>query len=219
MNIYTDNSYILSVEGDRATLSNGKKEQTLPLRQGIDEIPAALATALKKAGQNPADYFCVAGQHVLRRAALPAWTAAVEARIAERHAEKAAKDAALAADIAARGQRALVLHGGYLINASLVYVRSMSVEESAKFQKELRATGMLVMGDWTRIDPTVAQAFMDRQPRRNDGWLPRQESVVILITEEEWNALASGHLAALNAEKTANAEKAAVEAASIEAAR
>lgn len=219
--IYQDKNYTLAVENDRAVLSNGTKQQTLPLRHGVDEIPTGLAGALKKAGQKPDDYFCVAGRYVLRRAALPAWTAAVDARIVERHAEKAAADAALAADIAARGQRALVLHSSYLMDASLVYVRPMDEAEAAIFRQDLQATGKVAMGDWTRITPAVAQAFLAGLPlsRRNDGWVDGQESVVILITEQEWNTLLAGDTAALDAEKAEKSAKAAAEVSRIEAAR
>ena len=216
--IYTAPNYTLTVNGDTATLTNGKQSQTMPLRNGTDAIPAALTAALKKAGQNPADYFCVAGKAIIRRAALPAWTAAVDARITERHVEKAVADAALAADIAARGQRALVLHGSYLMNASLVMVRLMDAAESARFAPELRATGMAAIGDWTTISGPVAQDFLAHQSR-TDGWLPGMESRIILITESEWDALASGETARIDAIRTARAEKEAVETAHIEAAR
>jgi len=217
--IYTAPNYEITAHGDAASLSCGSKTQTMLLRHGTDDIPAALAAALKKAGQTPSDYFCVAGRYVLRRAALPAWTAAVDARIAERHAEKALKDSLLAADIAVRGQRALVLHGSYLLNSSLVYVRPMDADEAAKFSPELRETAKLAMGDWTSIQSEVAQAFLNGQPRRNDGWLPGQESVVILLSEKEWTALLAGDLAALTARTAEKTEKAAVETARIEAAR
>ena len=217
--IYTTSGYSLTVQGDVATLTNGVKTQTMPLRHGTDEIPAALAAALRKAGQRPADYFCVAGRYVLRRAALSAWTAAVDARIAERHAEKAAKDAVLTADIATRGQRALVLHGSYLLNSSLVYVRPMDEAEAARFAPELRATGKVAMGEWTSIAAPVAQAFLAGRPRQNDGWLPGCESAVILISEAEWNALIEGEAARVEAARAARAEKEAAEAARIEAAR
>ncbi len=219
MNIYTDQNYSLSVSGDVATLTNGVKVQTMPLRHGDDVLPASLAAALKRAGQNPADYFAVAGRYVLRRAALPAWTAAVEARIAERHAEKAAADAALAADIAARGQRALVLHGSYLLNSSLVFVRPMEAAEASKFAPELRASAKLAMGDWIDIAAPVAQAFLASRPRQNDGWLPGTESVVILISGQEWNALASGETARIEALRAERVAAEAAEAARIETAR
>lgn len=217
--IYTAPNYTLTTAGDTATLTNGARSQTLPLRHGSDVIPAGIIAALKKAGQNPADYFCIAGQHVLRRAALPAWTAAVDARIAERHAEKAVADAALAADIAARGQRALVLHGNYLLNSSLVYVRAMEAAESERFAPELRASAKQAMGDWTRINHETVQKFLNGQPRRNDGWLAGQESVVMLISETEWNAMMADDLAMLEAAKAAKAEKIEAETARIEAAR
>ena len=219
MNAYTAPNYILTVAGDTATLSNGTKTQTMPLRHGTDEIPAALAAALRKAGQRPADYFCVAGRYVLRRAALSAWTAAVDARIAERHAEKAAKDAALTADIAARGQRALVLHGNYLLNSSLVFVRPMTEAESANFATDLRPTGKVAMGEWTSIAAPVAQAFLAGRPRQNDGWLNGQESAVILITEPEWDALQSGESARIEALRAERVADEAAEAARIETAR
>lgn len=219
MNIYTATNYALTCEGDIATLTNGTKKQTMPLRHGTDEIPAPLAAALRKAGQNPADYFAIAGRYVLRRAALAAWTAAVEARIAERHAEKASKDAAIAADIDARGQRALVLHGGYLVNSCLVYVRPMDAAEAARFAPDLRATGMVALGEWTSIAAPVAQAFLAGRPRQNDGWLNGVESVVILISESEWNALLSGEAARIEAVRAERADREAAEAARIEAAR
>ena len=217
--IYTAPSYVISVSGDTATLTNGVKAQTMPLRHGDDTIPAALVAALRKAGQNPADYFAVAGRYVLRRAVLPAWTAAVDARIAERHAEKAAKDAALAADIAARGQRALVLHGSYLLNASLVFVRPMTEAEAERFAPEFHATGKVAMGEWTAITSTVAQAFLAGRPRQNDGWLNGMESVVILITDSEWDALQSGESARLEAIRAERVAAEAAEAARIETAR
>ncbi len=217
--IYTDKTYVLSVSGDTATLTNGSRTQTMPLRHGNDAIPAGLIAALKKAGQNPSDYFCVGGRYVLRRAALPAWTAAVEARIAARHAEKAATDAALAADIAAHGQRALVLHGSYLMQSSLVFVRPMEAAEAAKFAPELRATAKLAMGEWTSIAAPVVQAFLASQPRRNDGWVPGQESVVILVTEEEWNALVSGETSRIEAIRAERVAADTAEAVRIEAAR
>ena len=71
-NIYSATNYALTVQGDVATLTNGTKTQTMPLRHGDDVIPASLAAALKRAGQNPADYFAVAGRYVIRRAALAA---------------------------------------------------------------------------------------------------------------------------------------------------
>ncbi|GEM_PF-2171130 len=218
-NIYSATNYALTVQGDVATLTNGTKTQTMPLRHGDDEIPAGLVAALKKAGQDPAEYFAVAGRYVLRRAALAAWTAAVEARIAERHAEKAAADAALAADIAARGQRALVLHGSYLLNSSLVFVRPMEAAEAEKFAPEFRASGKLAMGEWTAITSTVAKAFLAGRPRQNDGWLNGMESVVILISEEEWNALLSGEAVRVEAARAARAEKEVAEAARIETSR
>lgn len=217
--IYTAQNYSLSVSGDVATLTNGVKVQTMPLRHGDDVIPASLAAALKRAGQNPADYFAVGGRYVIRRAALTAWTAAVDARIAERHAEKAAADAALAADIATRGQRALVMHGGYLLNSSLVFVRPMEAAEAEKFAPDLRATGKVAMGEWTAITSTVAQAFLASRPRQNDGWLPGTESVVILITDQEWDALQSGESARLEAIRAERVAAEAAEAARIETAR
>lgn len=219
VNIYADGSYTLTAQGDNATLSNGTKKQTLPLRHGTDEIPAAMATALRNAGQNPADYFAVAGRYVLRRAALTAWTAAVEARIAERHAEKAAKNAAIAADIAARGQRALVLHGSYLLESSLVFVRPMDEAEAARFAPEFRATGKVALGDWTDIAAPVAQAFLSSRPKQNDGWLAGVESVIILITESEWNALLSGESARIEAVRAERAAAESAESARIETAR
>jgi hypothetical protein len=219
MNIYTAPNYSLSVAGDTATLTNGKNTQTMPLRHGDDTIPAGLAAALKKAGQDPADYFAVAGRYVIRRAALQVWSEAVEARIAERHAEKAAADAALAADIAARGQRALVLHGSYLLNSSLVFVRPMEAAEAEKFAPEFRASGKLAMGEWTSIAAPVAQAFLAGRERQNDGWLNGQESVVILITDAEWEALLSGEAVRVEAARAARAEKEVAEAARIETSR
>lgn len=210
MNIYADGGYVLTSHGDNATLTNGTKTQTIPLRHGDDILPAGLVAALRKAGQNPADYFAVGGRYVLRRAALAAWMAAVDARIAERHAEKAAKDATIAADIAARGQRALVLHGSYLLESSLVFVRPMDGAEAARFAPEFRATGKVAMGEWTSIASPVAQAFLSSRPKQNDGWLPGVESVIILITEAEWNALLSGESARIEA---VHAERVAVEAA------
>ena len=75
------------------------------------------------------------------------------------------------------------------------------------------------MGDWTTLKSETVQKFLDVQPRRNDGWIPGQESVVMLISEAEWNALLADDLAALEAAKAAKAEKIAAEAARIEAAR
>lgn len=219
MNIYTATNYALTCEGDIATLTNGTKKQTMPLRHGTDEIPAPLAAALRKAGQNPADYFAIAGRYVLRRAALAAWTAAVEARIAERHAEKASKDAAIAADIDARGQRALVLHGSYLVNASLVYVRPMDEAEAARFAPEFRTTGKVALGDWANIAAPVARAFLAGRPKQNDGWLVGVESVVILITEAEWNALLSGEAARIEAVRAERVAIEFAETARLEAAR
>lgn len=216
--IYAAPQYILTVAGDTATLSSGTKSQTMPLRHGDDIIPAPMVSALKKGGQNPADYFAVAGRYVLRRAALAAWTAAVDARIAERKAEGASKAAALAADIAARGQRALVLHGSFLLNAALAWVRPMDAAESARFAPELRATGKVAMGEWTALNRPLVDQFLAGK-RSNDGWLPTTESVVILISEEEWGALESGNLAVLEAARTARAEKESAEAARIESAR
>lgn len=212
MNIYTAPNYSLSVAGDTATLTNGKNTQTMPLRHGDDVIPAGLVAALKRAGQNPADYFAVGGRYVIRRAALAAWTTAVDARTAE-------KAAALAADIAARGQRALVLHGNYLLNSSLVFVRPMEAAEAEKFAPELRASAKLAMGDWIDIAAPVAQAFLASRPRQNDGWLPGTESVVILITESEWDALQSGESARLEAIRAERVAAEAAEAARIETSR
>lgn len=215
--IYTAPQYTITVDGDVATLSNGTKSQKIPLRHGVDKIPTGYITALKKAGQNPADYFSVGGNSVLRRAALPAWTAAVDARIAERHAERAAKDAALAADIAVRGQRALVLHGAYLLSSALVYVRPMDAAEVERYAPEYRNSAFCPMGEWTSLDSEVVKKFI--HGRRKSGHFPHMESVVFLVSEEEWNALESGNIAALEAKKAKKAEKAAAEAARIETAR
>lgn len=217
MTIYEAAGYALSAEGDVAILASGERRQRIPLRHGADEIPAGLAAALRKAGQDPADYFCVAGSHVLRRAALAAWTAAVDARSAGRRAEKAAADAALAADIAARGRRALVFHELYLTRASLVYVRPMTPDEAAEFRPELRATGFVALGDWTPVSARIARDFA--QDRRPDGWVAGQESSVFTVSDSEWTALDAGGAAEREAEKAEKAGKAAAEAARAETAR
>ena len=51
--IYTDTNYILSVEGDVATLTAGVKSQSFPVRHGTDEIPASILAALKKRAKTP----------------------------------------------------------------------------------------------------------------------------------------------------------------------
>lgn len=217
--IYSENDgYTLTAIGDVVTLTNGARSQKIPLRHGTDEIPVRIAAALQQAGQNPIDYFAVAGSAVIRRAALPAWTAAVEARIAERLVEKADKEAAISIEIAARGKRALVLHGGYLLNSSLVFVRPMDAAESERFVPELRATGMVALGEWTSIRSDIAQQFLMIR-KGNDGWLAGQESVVILISAAEWAALESGNVAALEAEKAKKTETIRAEITRIETAR
>lgn len=217
--IYSAANYVLSSQGDFATLSNGTRTQTLPLRQGVDEIPPGLAAALKRAGHHPADYFCVAGTHVIRRAALEAWTAAVEARIAEREAEAAERKAAIAREIAERGRRALALHDAYLTKASLLFVREMHAEEAARLAPWYAARALVPLGEWTAIDPAVADEFLTGRDRQNDYWLSTGESRVILISEAEWDALLARDRARVEAARAAKAEAETAEAARIEAAR
>lgn len=213
MVIFEAEGYRLEVSGDFATLSSGSQSQSLRLAPADTTMLHSVAGALKKAGKNPADYFQIGGFHVLRRAALAAWQAAVAGRAAEKKAE-------LAAEIAAQGRPALILHGGYMSQAALAYVRDLNAVERANLDPAYAARAVMTVGDWTAIALPVAEAFLKGKARQQDEpWISHCESRVIAITPAEWDALIAADRAAAAARAAKEAQKTGAAAARIEAAR
>jgi hypothetical protein len=197
--IYTDGDYSITLHGkDQAKISKGNQTQIIRLKAASETLGAINLKAMKKAGLNPADYAEVDGV-IIRRAALDSWTAAVAARRIERQAETAAQAAADAALIASQGQRALILHGAYLLEQAIAYVVVID-DQTAR-----------TVGDWTAIEREPVNALLDagiNGPRRGLNGL---ESSVIIITAAQWDGL-------IAASATIRAERAAVKAATIQAA-
>lgn len=154
-----------------------------------------------------------------------AWDAAIAAH---RQAEKSAREEEsrrISTEIAAQGQRALVLHGSYYTEASLVWVRPSTPEEESRFSADWRAVGLYEPLEWQAIDRQASAGFLEEVADRQRHLLARgMESSVILITEAEWASLVASSAAELQAMKEAkasaeNAEAVRLAAAQAEASR
>lgn len=190
--IYTDGSYQISIQNGRATLTNGTKTTRFPLRSPAAEIPAGHVAALKKQTANPADYFFVGTPGdgaLLRLAALPAWEAAVATEKARKYAEKAAKDAQIAAEIATQGQKALMFWDSNL-KAALVIVRPATDAERSGLAPWY-AEGLYTELQNTAIDHDAAQALFQgfhlHEEQGNAKHTRAQESCIWFLTEAQWD--------------------------------
>lgn len=200
--IYTDGSYQISIQHGRGVLTNGAKTTRFPLRSPASEIPAGHITALRKQGANPADYFFVGTPGdgaLLRRAALPAWEAAVATEKARKYAEKAAKDAQIAAEVATQGQKALMFWDGNL-KAALVIVRPATFAEKAGLA-EWYAVGLYTELSSIAIDHDSAgplfHEFRLHETQGNDKRTRAQESCIWFITDAQWDAFIAADRQAL----------------------
>jgi hypothetical protein len=204
--IYTaPDGYTITLTGARVTIAKGAQTQKTRLTPARELSPSQTAT-VKKAGQNPSAFFSNADNVIIRAAAREAWDAAVASeRVAKKTAAEAEKQRA-AAEIATDGQRALVLHGPYLIQAALVWVRPATDAETTRLSPEYRAIGLYrPLGDWTALDRRALDGFaMTGRERR--ALTTAEENSVILISEDEWTALLAASEAA---RQTSSAKKAA----------
>ena len=192
--IYTDGSYQILIQNGRATLTNGTRTTRFPLRSPAAEIPAGPLAALKKQGADPADYFFVGTPDngaLLRRAALPAWEAAVASEKARKNSEKAEKEAALAAEISATGQKALMFWDAYGTKASLVIVRPAYEKEKiglVGWYAEHLHVELSAMSIDRDAAQTLFQAFRLHEEQGNANHTLAQESVLWYLTDAQWDA-------------------------------
>ncbi len=94
----------------------------------------------------------------------------------------------------------------------------MDEKESEKYADAYKDTGKIAMGEWTALRKSVVDHFLKKKGRQNDGWIAGQESAVILISEEEWNALLENERAVAQKEKSAKQEAEKIQSDRIESA-
>jgi len=207
--IYRNGNYVITVSENGAQLSNGTKTTALEWRKAVTELNSYQLKQLKQLKANPADYVSV-GLVMVRAAAAAAWDAAVDTEMARRRAETATKAAKEAAEIAAEGRRALILHGHYLTDASLGYVRDLHLDEQAKWSTRGSRQIVRTIGPWTAVDFTAATAMFTAR-RAEDAQifdLATEESAVIEVTAEEWDGLVEATHEKAAAKAAAKAAKA-----------
>lgn len=222
--IYQDGSYQITITNGRATLTNGTQKVVFPVRSQAPEIPANYLDSLKKAGQNPENFFFVGtpgNGTILRRGALPVWEAAVKAEQARLHAEKEAKEAARAAEIASQGRKALMFWGPYATSASLVIVRPATDDEKSGLA-DWYAAGLYIELDSTSVDVDRANDLFGKWNLKEQGntkHTRREESCLWFITDAQWEEMLAADRQVKEEKIAAKKAEEQTEANRIEAAR
>lgn len=217
--IYTAvDGYTITLRHGLVTIAKGAQTQKTRLTAARELSPSQIAT-VKKAGGNPADFFSNAENVIVRAAARDAWDAALAEQKAAAKAAADAERAAVSAEIADKGLRAIVFHGAYYLNTSLVWVRPATATETARFSADYRSIGLYrPLGDWTALHRAAADA-MDLSGRPRHALTTMEENAIVLISEDEWDALLAASESAHQAERSKKAAKEDAEANRIAAAQ
>jgi hypothetical protein len=221
--IYSDTTYSITQEGNRAILKNGVQKISFPFCSPAAEIPKKYLASLRKAGKDPAEYFFVGTSQdgtLLRRAALPAWEAALADAQAEKRRETEQKETEKQVQIQ-QGKKGLLFYGN-CISAALVRVRPATPDEGKKFAQWYRE-GLYIELDRQPLQFEVADRFCMEwrlpETQRSGKWTQEQDSSLFLLTDEQWETLVQAEKEFHAAQIAAHQQKIVAEANRLEAAR